>query len=332
MKFTQKTASTRFSSRFSAHFSAHASHIASLSLAAAAMLFSGCNNCDDGEFNPTIDAGPPPVPDAGPPPPVFPLKAGDVVVFNGLGGRIEPCDGAEGSCERTMKATYTINSVELDEEINRWGINADVLYELAVGNIEQPAMSRLFVSRTAPFESLVAGGAENTPDVDFTTDGAFTDEMVANNFPFFHFEAEYALQEGSAYATASDAFTARVQAIDPSAEIENQPAERKFEAYFKDELGDQPLLHKIRVSLHPFGFVCALDERTIPFTEGMGRNEGSFAGQTIPLAAVFPGQVQLVRGDTRYTCSCFNLQCKTVDGSNLCLDPTDPDAPAATCP
>ena len=73
------------------------------------------------------------------------------------------------------------------------------------------------------------------------------------------------------------------------------------------------------------GFLCNWDERLIPWEDGMQRAEGSFAGNSIPVAASFDS-IRMFRDGTRYRCSCFDLKCKTVDGTNLCLDPADPDA------
>lgn len=304
---------------------------AALAVTLAMVSIGGCQCLDDTGFfglpDGGSDAGPPPPP----PPPVFPLKSGDVVVFNGVGGRTEPCD-IEGRCERTMKATYTINDVVLDEATNRWTVDADFLYEMTIAYIEAGVISQLFLSHVGPFADIDEGGAQNG-NADFNADGAPTDALIANDFPFFHFEQEYATREDSAYRVAAGDFTTRIQELDPDAEIENQAAEAKFEAYFKDELGVNPMLHKLRVDLHPFGFICAWDERLIPWQDGMARNEGAFAAAGgIPLAAVFPGGIDLVRDDVRYRCSCFTKQCRQTTDQSICLDPADPDAAPGPCP
>lgn len=273
-----------------------------------------------------VDAGPPPAP----PPPRYPLKSGDQLILNGVGGRTQPCD-VEGGCERTLRASYTVDDVYLDELSNTWTISADFSYEMTVSRIEAGVMSQLFISNVAPYEDIDQGGVLNGA-ADFDANAAPTDALTANGFPFFHFEPEYATREDSAYRSAALAFQNRILELDPDAEIENQAADAKFEAYFKDSLGVSPMLHKVRVDLHPFGFVCAWDERLIPWTEGMPRNEGAFAsGSGIPLAAVFPGQVQLVREDTRYLCSCFTKQCRASNDQQTCLDPADPDAAPKPC-
>lgn len=294
------------------------------------VVLSGCQCLDDTGFNflpdAGVDAGPPPPP----PPPVFPLKADDIVVFNGVGGRVEPCD-IEGRCERTLVATFEIGDVTLDPNINRWTVEADFTYEMTVGYIASGAISQLFLSRAAPFADLEEGGAESGT-ADFNADGAPTDALVANDFPFFHFESAYATREDSAYRTAAAAFQERILELDPEAELENQAADAKLEAYFKDPLGANPMLHKVRVELHPFGFICGWDERLIPWSEGMPRAEGAFSQASgIPLAAVFPGQVRLDRDGESYNCSCFTKQCRQRSNQSVCLDPEDPDAEPLPC-
>ena len=294
------------------------------------LTINACQCVDDTGFSGITD--PPPPPDAGtpPPPPKYPLKSGDILEFNGVGGRTEPCD-VEGRCERTMKASYTIQDIYLDERTNTWNVDAEFLYELTVGYIESGVISQLFVSKVAPFSDLTEGGATSGA-ADFYANQAPTDAMTANDFPFFHFEPEYATQDDSAYRMAANDFQTRILELDPDADIENQAAGAKFQAFFKDELGANPMLHKVRVDLHPFGFVCGWDERLIPWTEGMPRNEGAFAqAGGIPLAAVFPGQVKLVRDDTRYICSCFTKMCKQATDQSVCLDPADPDADPLPC-
>lgn len=292
--------------------------------------FSGCQCIDDTGFSGITDPPPEPQPEPPPPPPKYPLKSGDVLEFNGVGGRTEPCE-TEGRCERTMKSSYTIQDVYLDETSNTWTVDAEFLFELTVGYIESGAISRLFVSRVAPFADIEEGGSL-AGAADFRADGAPTDGITANQFPFFHFEPEYATKEDSAFRVAAAAFQTRILEIDPDADIDNQAAGAKFQAYFKDELGVNPMLHKLRVDLHPFGFVCGWDERLIPWMDGMPRNEGAFAQASgIPMAAVFPGQIKLVRDDTRYTCSCFTKKCKQTTDQNVCLNPKDPDAAPLPC-
>lgn len=296
----------------------------------ALMPVSGCACVDDNDFfgfpeDGGFDAGP-----GDPPPPVFPLKEGDELRFPALGGRTEPCAGAEGSCERTMSATYVINDVFLDDQTNRWNVDATFLYELPVANIEAAAMGQLFLSGAAPFGQLDQG-ASDSDDAVFVADGAPTDGLREDRFPFFHFEPEYATTEGSAYQVASGEFTTRILEIDPDANIENQAAEAKIEAYFRDDLGVNTYLHKIRVDYHPFGFICGWEERLVTWDDSMNRLEGDFAGQTIPLAAVWVDPVQLLRDDVRYNCTCGSKTCYDRQDQSTCLDPSDPDAEPLPC-
>jgi hypothetical protein len=295
-----------------------------------AFSLSGCLCVDDNNFfgfpDGGVDAGPPPAPE----PPVFPLKANDQVILSGVGGRAEGCGAAEGGCDRVLRATYTINDVFLDENTNRWTINADYLYEMQVTVIEAAAMGQLFLSRTAPFGDLTEG-ASDSDTADFDADKAPTDGLTANGFPFFHFENEYATREDSAYRAASTEFQDRILQIDPDANIENQAAEAKIEAYFRDDLGVNTMLHKIRVDYHPMGFVCGWDERLVPWSDDMGRNEADFSGLGIDLAAVFIDPVQIIRDDTRYRCSCFQRTCANTMDTTMCLDPYDPDGGEVPC-
>lgn len=302
----------------------------SLGLALAMCFVAGC--ADDLDFSGLTDPPPPDVPPPPPPPPVFPLKAGDQVIYTGIGGRTEPCSGSEGQCDRVIRATYDIRGATLDEETNRWTLDAGYTYEMQTAFISASEIGALFLSKAAPFGDLQEGGSQSGEGV-FRADGAPTDTMIANDFPFFHFETEYATEEGSAYRAAAASFQTRILEIDPAASLENQAAEAKLEAYFKDERGPTPMLHKVRVDLHPFGFICGWDERLTTWNESMDRSEGDFAGATIPVAAIFPGQVQLLRDDVRYQCSCFTKLCKNGNGdAATCLDPSDPDAPPGPCP
>ena len=65
---------------------------------------SGCQCIDPETFGVIPDSGvekPPVSPD----PPKFALKAGDVVVVSGIGGRFgDACGAPEGGCERTLRA------------------------------------------------------------------------------------------------------------------------------------------------------------------------------------------------------------------------------------
>lgn len=293
---------------------------------------SGCQCIDPETFGAIRDAGhdkPPPSPD----PPVFPLKSGDVVVISGIGGRFgDACGAPEGGCERTLKATYTINDLSLDDETNRWTVNADFLYEMQTANIDEGDIGALFLYDAASFSLAAAQSESGTAD--FNTDGAPTDGLSPNDVPFFHYETAYAGLEGSAYRVAADEFSARIRELDPDAEIETKPAEAKLEAYFKDDRAQPPQLHKIRVDLHPFGFMCQWDERLIPWSDDMDRSESDFNGAPVGLTAVYATPIRLYRDDVLYICQCSTLSklCKQNDDQSLCLDPADPDAAPAACP
>lgn len=297
---------------------------ASLALAVSA----GCS--PDDNFFGFRDAGQPDAGSEPPPPPVFPLKAGDELVFPGIGGRADGCGASEGGCDRALRATYVVKKVNLDDESNTWTINADYTYESTATAVEVAAIGQLFLVGVAPFADIDTGGAESG-NADFRTRDAPTDGINANGFPFFHFEEAYANREDSAFRQASAEFIERVQELDPDANIENQAAEAKIEAYFKDELGVNPLLHKIRVDYHPFGFMCGWDERLAIWEEGMQRSDNAFTGTTTPLAAIFASPVELLRDDVRYRCSCSTRLCVQRDDSTTCLDPSDPDAAPLPC-
>lgn len=289
----------------------------------------GCVCVGDEQFFGFPDAGT----DAGveaPPPPVFPLKAGDELVFPGIVGRAEGCGAGEGGCDRALKATYTIDSVKLDEASNTWSVRADYLYEATSTAVDAAAIGRLFLSHVAPFADIEAGGSDSGTAT-FRTRDAPTDLINPNGFPFFHFEVSYANREDSAYQQAASAFVERILELDPEANIENQAAESKIEAYFKDELGTSPVLHKIRVDYHPFGFMCGWDERLVTWQDGMQRNDNAFVGTSAHLDGILISPVELIRDDVRYRCSCESQRCVRRDDSSICLDPSDPDAEPAPC-
>jgi hypothetical protein len=291
-------------------------------------------NCSGEGFQTIQDAGPR---DAGsepepepPAPPVFPLKEGDIVDVPVAGGRIEPCSGIEGDCDRVVSSSYTIQDVYQDEETGHWVVNADYLYTLEKANATYEAISRLFVSRVVPLDSLMALYDTSSGNADFTTNGSPSDQINANRFPFFHFESAYANESGSAYQHAAINFQVRIITIDPEAEIQSQSAAQTIEAYFKDNLGANTYLHFVSVELHPFGFMCFWQEKMVTWSDGMERSDSSFSNADgVPLAASY-NTVFVIRDEVRYRCSCFDNTCKaTVDGVSQCLDASDPDAAAS---
>jgi hypothetical protein len=294
---------------------------------------SGCQCIDPETFGVIPDAGTEVIP-PGPVPPKFPLKQGDVLVFPGVGGRngTGTCAGLPGDCERTMRATYTVKSVSLGADSNRWTVKSDYLYEMAVANVDVEVIDPLFLSGTAKFTLDAQASEDGTAD--FNTDGAPVDDIVENDFPFFHYESAYAGQAGSAFDVASIAFRGRIADLDAEAEIEAPPAAAKFEAYFKDDRVQPAQLHKVRVDLSPFGFMCSWEERMIPWEDDMNRAESDFNGAEAGLTAVFSTPIRLYRDDVQYICSCTALskQCKLASDQSQCLDPADPEAPAADCP
>ena len=292
-------------------------------------VYEGCS-CGTDDYQSIQDAGtdvPEPEPEVEvADPPVFPLKAGDIVEVPVIGGRIEPC-GIEGDCDRVVSASYTIQDVFQDEETGHWVLNSDYIYTLEKANATYEQIARLFISRTAPLDTLMSLNDTSSGNADFTTNGSPSDQITANGFPFFHFESEYANEANSAYQDAANNFTVRITTIDPQAEIESQSAAQTIEAYFKDNLGSNTYLHFVSVELHPFGFMCFWQEKMITWSDDLVRGDSSFASaQGVPLAASF-NTVYVVRDDVRYRCSCFSNNCEaTVDGVKQCLDPSDPEA------
>lgn len=271
------------------------------------------------------DAGPGPGPEP-PAPPVFPLKEGDVLELPSVGGRIEPCGGATGDCDRVVSASYTIQDVFQEEETGHWVVNAEYLYTFEKNNTSFEAISRLFISRTVPLDTLMAESESSSGNADFTTNAAPSDQITANGFPFFHYEAAYANESGSAYQQAAANFAVRITTIDPQADINNVSAAQKIEAYFKDNLGANTYLHKVTITLHTFGFICLWDEKMVTWSDGMERNNSALSNTDVPLVGnIFPPSV--IRDDVRYICFCSSNNCEaTVDGVKQCLDFSDPDA------
>ena len=138
------------------------------------LLWGGPGCREDVDFIYDPDAEEEPEPDKEPPPP-FPLRAGDVVVYPSIGGRTAQCSGNEGSCDRVIKATYTIDDVVVDED-NRWVVKADYIYEMMVAAVSYTDIAALFLSGAAAFQSLSVGEAESN-SASFETDGIFTDEL-----------------------------------------------------------------------------------------------------------------------------------------------------------
>jgi len=294
--------------------------------------------CDEGGFtaitypdagDDTVDAGEPP------PPPQYPLKAGDRVRVRPINMRIEPCGAGEGFCDRGFDAQFDITDVYLNEETNHWEIEATASYTLESEGVDHAQVDRSFLSRAIPSVSMTGEGTLDSSQAIFNTDAAPTDGITANGFPFFHYESDYANQEGSAYASAAAAFGARIAELDPEANIESQAAAGTISAYFKDDLGTPSYLHKVAVTYTRFGILCNWDEGMITWQDGMQRVGTAFQGQGIPLAAI-ASVVTIYRDGTAFRCSCpINNQfiqqpdkCEgTVNGEVACLNPKEPDAP-----
>jgi hypothetical protein len=273
-------------------------------------------------------------PDAGPPPPIFPLKPGDQLVVPVMGGRTNSCGGGGGGigeCDRTVRASFQITAVELNNQL-RWEVTADALYEGTSEVVPASALLRLALEKGAPFNGVSVATPVSAAEATFTTDRPATLDGTfgPNNFPFFQgFNDGNDGDDGTVFNEAALAFAEAIRLLDPDADISTQIGAGRMQAYFKDELGGPPMLHKLLVEVHPMGFVCGWDERLIPFTDGMPRAESSFTGiDNPPLVASF-FQPQLTRDGVSYQCSCFNRTCR---GNGLCLDPTDPDAAPGDCP
>lgn len=304
-------------------------------LLAGAFAVSGCQCINDDNFTALRDAGFPPT-DAGPPPPVFPLKVGDQLTVPQFGGNVDTCDGgaSEGDCDRNVKADFLLTAVERND-LGRWEITADVVYTGLKDVIPATAIARLALENAAEFDAISETSSVNARGALFTTDvpvALSRDAFGPNNFPFFQGEngtdGSDDGDDGTVFNEAAAEFTDGIRGFDADAEVETQIASGKMEAYFKDS--ENPVsLHKLLIQVHPMGFICGWDEALIPYADGMQRSEAAFQNVTKPLkASFFPPT--LTRDSVTYQCSCFNRTCKNND--NLCLDPTNPDAPPGPCP
>jgi hypothetical protein len=297
------------------------------------LAVSGCQCINDDNFTNIPD-----VPDAGPDeevvPPVFPLKAGDKLTFQPIGGRTN--DDANGGSDFAIKLAVEVTKVKLNSD-NHWEITADALYEQSgTPTITAAAISRLSLENVADFPalenqaSIVAEGAVYTTDVAPAVDTGFK----PNNFPFFQGSLDgNDGDDGAVFNDAATGFREAILALDDQAEIDTQVSVGKFEAFFRDGLNGDPMLHKLKASVHPMGFFCDWDEALIPYTEGMTRGQSSFgAAGTPPLAAIL-FNASLTREGVNYLCSCFTGLCKAGNGANAkCLNPADPDAEPGACP
>jgi hypothetical protein len=297
------------------------------------LAVSGCQCINDDNFT-----GIPPEPDAGPEeevvPPVFPLKAGDKVTLQPIGGRTD--EDANGGSDFAIKLALDVKQVKLNAD-NHWEITADALYEQSgTPTITAAAISRLALENIADFPELETSASIVARDAVYTTDvaPAVDSGFKPNNFPFFQGSLEgNDGDDGTVFNDAAAAFREAILALDDQAEVDTQISVGKFEAFFRDGLNGAPMLHKLKASVHPMGFFCDWDEALIPYTEGMTRGQSSFgAAGTPPLAAIL-FNATLTREGVNYSCSCFDNLCKTLSGTpRMCLDPTDPDAAPAACP
>jgi hypothetical protein len=274
-----------------------------------------------------------------PPPPVFPLKEGDQLVLNPIGGRTDESD--IGASDFAIRISWVVKGVALNDD-NRWEITADALYEQAgPPAIPASAISRLALENVGDFPAIEADGSVTARDAVFRTDRApaIDSGYIPNHFPFFQSSVEgNDGDDGEVFNEAAASFRETTLALDAEAKVDTQVAVGRFEAFFRDDLNGPTMLHKMRVDVHPFGFVCGWDEILIPFAEGMERGQAPFTAAGVPpLAAINFGIPQLTRDGTTYNCSCFQGTCRnnrTVDGVvvSTCLNPIDPDAAPGACP
>lgn len=317
-----------------ARLSVYKSDMRTSALLTAAFLGSvavnGCQCIDDNNLGnipeEEVEVVPPP-----PPPPTFPLKAGDQLVLNPIGGRTD--QDANGGSDFAIRATWQIKGVALNAD-NRWEITSDALYEQSgTPAISAGAISRLAIENIADFPAIERAGSVTALGAVFKTDRAPAVDpgYTPNHFPFFQSSLEgNDGDDGEVFNEAATAFRETMLALDADAKVDTQIAVGRFEAFFRDDLNGPPMLHKMRVDVHPFGFVCGWDEILIPFTEGMVRGQAPFtAAGTPPLAAINFGIPQLTRGGTTYNCSCFQGTCRS---GTTCLNPVDPDAAPGPCP
>jgi hypothetical protein len=267
-----------------------------------------------------------------PPPPVFPLKEGDSLLMVPIGGRTD--EDANGGSDFAARITWQVNSVALNDD-NRWEVTADALYEQAgVPAIPATAISRLALENVADFPAL-ENGSITARDAIFRTDRAPSVDSGyrPNHFPFFQGGLDgNDGDDGEVFNAGAAEFREAMLALDAEAEVDTQISVGKMEAFFRDDLNGPPMLHKLSVQVHPFGFMCGWDEVLIPFTEGMPRSQAPFGTVTIPpLAAINFGIPQLIRDGVSYSCSCFAGTCRSA-ANNTCLDPVDPDAAPGPCP
>jgi hypothetical protein len=280
-------------------------------------------------------------------PPVFPLKAGDIITYSQIGGRVSECEaggGDVGNCDVVMKATYNIKAVERDAN-ERWQITADVIYEPLKYAIKQPAIAQLVLENVGPFAQIGENESVTASDAVFTTDkpALHTNAFTSNNFPFFQMavvEGDTVISDPSVFNEAAAAFNANFAGLDADANIQTQVAAGKMEAYFKDELSGAARMHKVIAQYVPMGIVCGWDEKLIPFVEGMQRDEADFTGggnDNPPLVGSFFAP-KITRDNEEYQCRCFlnsaggqsGGSCRSMEGK--CLSAANPDAEPADCP
>lgn len=269
--------------------------------------------------------------------PIFPLKAGDTLVYRGLGGRTKECNGgggASGECQRALNATFVVQDTSFSDSNDRWTVVANAAYEGVDDTITAASLAPLVLENGVPFGQVTTGTPSTAEDAPFKTDVSPTNDEVFNElgFPFFQGGAV------EVFEPAGISFCERYLELDDQANCESQFGAHKMEVFYKDEqAGAGAALHKVLVEYSQFGFVCGWDEGLIPFIsdEATPREQGSFGGAgggtivTPDIAAQFTGAPLLTREGVQYRCQCLSQECRSDD--NNCLDPADPDAEPAPC-
>ncbi|MBN2361733.1 MAG: IPT/TIG domain-containing protein [Deltaproteobacteria bacterium] len=250
------------------------------------------------------------------PPPEYKLKPGDEV---GMGKtNITFCPSSTCSGNETevawMSSWFILTPEEngnedpvyISETTGQWEVKARYYHKVTNIKDAQGPPSSLFSNSW-----LAAFGPWDQPE-DSVDDGVGT--FTTSEPPIPTGSSSYPFFDMANWDAADAKFTEYVKAIDPEANIKNQQASRRLEAWYVDSEDNKE--HHVWIIFHSVGIVCSVDEEMIDAPASPLREQGDFtaAPYITPKANASFAYVTRASGPLagqKQTCSCaFDTGCE----------------------
>lgn len=215
------------------------------------------------------------------PPPEYKLKPGDEIGFTKTNITYCPSSTCSGNeTEVAWNSAWIIltpaennneDPVYISEETGQWEVRANYFHRVSNVKNAQGEPSTLFGDTW-----LAAFGPYDEPqDAVDSGLGTFTTSEPpiptgSSSYPFFDMEN---------WDSAQAKFSDYVKAIDAQANIKNQQASRRMEAWFVDTQANKE--RHVWIIFHSVGMVCSVDEEMIDIPASPARDQTDFSGVII---------------------------------------------------